>query len=138
MKPIDISAIVQKILSALPGVAVSGGATSQTLGKLPACIWEVVSAVPATGAPRMGHAVDAAVNVHIYAPSRAESMRLCAEAVQLLEAAHALGPIVESSYVARCWVEAEPVLAGSHTLHSAHVTETRATVRIVARGSTSI
>lgn len=133
MKPVDISAIVQKILSALPGVAVSGGATSQTLGTLPACIWEVVSAVPATGSPRMGHAVDAAVNVHIYAASRAESMRLCAEAVQLLEGAHSLGPIVEGSYVARCWVEAEPILAGSHTLHSAHVTETRATVRIVAR-----
>lgn len=138
MKPIDISAIVQKILSALPGVAVSGGATSQTLGKLPACIWEVVSAVTAAGSPRMGHAVDAVVNVHIYALSRAESMRLCGEAVQLLEAAHTLGPIVEGSYVARCWVEAEPILAGSHTLHSAHVTETRATVRIVARGSTSI
>lgn len=138
MKPIEISAIVQKILSALPGVAVSGGATSQTLGKLPACIWEVVSAVPHAGSPRMGHAVDAAVNVHIYAPSRTESMRLCAEAVQLLEKAHSLGPIVEGSYVARCWVEAEPILAGSHTLHSAHVTETRATVRIVARGSTSI
>lgn len=137
MKPIDISAIVQKILSALPGVAVSGGATSQTLGKLPVCVWEVVSAVPATGSPRMGHAVDAAVNVHIYAPSRAESMRLCVEAVQLLENAHSLGPIVEGSYVARCWVEAEPILAGSHTLHSAHVTETRATVRIVARSSTN-
>lgn len=138
MKPVDISAIVQKILSTLPGAAVSGGATSQTLGKLPTCIWEVVSAVPAAGSPRMGHAVDAAVNVHIYAASRAESMRLCAEAVQLLEGAHSLGPIVEGSYVARCWVEAEPILAGSHTLHSAHVTETRATVRIVARGSTSI
>lgn len=133
MKPVDISAVVQKILSTLPGAAVSGGATSQTLGTLPACIWEVVSAVPATGSPRMGHAVDAAVNVHIYAASRAESMRLCAEAVQLLEGAHSLGPIVEGSYVARCWVEAEPILAGSHTLHSAHVTETRATVRIVAR-----
>ena len=138
MKPIDISAIVHKILSELPGAAVSGGATSQTLGMLPACIWEVVSASPAVGSPRMGHAVDAAVNVHIYAPSRAESMRLCGEAVQRLEAAHTLGPIVEGSYVARCWVEAEPILAGSHTLHSAHVTETRATVRIVARGSTSI
>lgn len=138
MKPIDISAIVQKILSPLPGAAVSGGAASQTLGNLPACIWEVVSAVPATGSPRMGHAVDAAVNVHIYTPSRTESMRLCGEAIQLLEAAHTLGPIVEGSYVARCWVEAEPILAGSHTLHSAHVTETRATVRIVARGSTSI
>lgn len=138
MKPIDISAIVQKILSALPGVTVSGGATSQTLGKLPACIWEVVSAVPATGSPRMGHAVDAAVNVHIYAPSRAEAMRLCAEAVQLLEGAHSLGPIVGEAWVSRCWVEAEPILAGSHTLHSAHVTETRATVRIVARGPSTI
>ena len=41
MKPVDISAIVQKILSALPGVAVSGGATSQIhAGSLPR-IWEV-------------------------------------------------------------------------------------------------
>lgn len=138
MKTVDISAITQKILSALSWVAVSGGATSQTLSKLPACIWEVVSASPAVGSPRMGHAVDAVVNVHVYAPSRAESMRLCGEAVQLLEAAHTLGPIVGEDYVARCWVEAEPILAGSHTLHSAHVTETRATVRIVARGSVSI
>lgn len=138
MKPVDISAITQKVLSALPEVAVSGGATSQTLSKLPACIWEVVSASPAVGSPRMGHAVDAVVNVHVYAPTRAESMRLCGEAVQLLEAAHTLGTIVGEDYVARCWVETEPILAGSHTLHSAHVTETRATVRIVARGSNNI